>query len=216
VPIDSRCASADECTRAVCAPERDDRDAAGCVLGAASEPECAEDGDPCSDDVCQEARCTHAVVSDVELCSPIRGIFRRTLGLGALVRVLLASLTEQAASREAEVPAFAERLHRLESELGDAALILAGRIDVPARPRPRVVTETSSQRRARAAAARLAGSPRTARALVRAIGGREGRVLLGREFAVALRRRTRELARGIVALKADLARVQEVRASLVR
>jgi hypothetical protein len=211
VPIDGRCASADECTRVVCAPERNDRDTAGCVPGAASEPECAEDGDPCSDDVCQEARCTHAPVSEVDLCAPIRGIFRRTLGLGALARELLASLTEVP---DVDAHPLAERLQRLDGGLTEAALILSGRVDVPARPRPRVVEETSAQRRARAAAASLAGAPRAARVLTRVMRGRESRDMLGRERAVTLRRRMRELARGIVALKADLARVQQVQALL--
>ena len=110
----------------------------------------------------------------------------------------------------------AERLGRLETDLSDATLMLAGRIDVPEELRPRVATETSAQRRARAAAARIVRSPREARVLLRALAGRESRAALGRDYAVALRQRVRELVHGIVALKLELARVQEVLGSFVR
>ena len=214
VPIDGRCASADECTQAVCAPERDDRNEAGCVPGSSDGPGCAEDGDPCSDDLCQESRCAHQPVTDPELCAPIRSAFRRALALGTTVRGLLRSVSEQAASRQVEAPALAERLGRLDADLSDAALMLAGRIDVPEEPRG--TAETSAQQRARGAATRIARSPREARVLLRTLAGREPRAALGRNYAVALRRRMRELVRGIVALKLELARVQEVLGSFVR
>jgi hypothetical protein len=222
VPIDSRCGAPGECSLALCAPERGDRDDAGCVPGPAPQPgepaACAEDGDPCSDDRCEVDGCRHEPVPEAERCAPIRPAFRRVLGLGALARGLVAGLEDGEPRGRAVADALAARLRRAEAELAAAGQLLAGRVAVPPRPsrHPRVLAETRAQERARGALAEVKRTPRHVRGVVGAARKHRVRAALGAARSATLGRRSRALLRGTLALKTELEHLQAVVGTFVR
>lgn len=212
VPIDSRCGVADACTAAQCAPERDERDATGCVAGLPSGDGlgCAEDGDPCSVDLCRSDRCGHEPVEDVASCAPIRRAFQKARGLAALARSLAADVARAPAGDDARRRRqLLERVERVETGLDTVAEVLAGRGDVPDEPSPgqSSLDETRGQRRARIAAHAFVRVPRHARAVA---------ALLRHGGYATLRRRALALVRGVRALRLELARVRTTRGTFVR
>jgi hypothetical protein len=211
VPIDSRCGDPDECTTARCAPEREERDAAGCIAGVteAEGQRCAEDGDPCSTDLCRSDRCGHELVEEVATCAPIRKAFQRARGLAALGRALRADLGRGPETRDARRRRLLlERLQRVETGLDAVADQLAGRGGSgEASTQPGTLHETPARQRARAAALALARTPRHARAVA---------ALLRGDGDGTLHRRALALARGVRALRAELARVRTTRGTFVR
>ncbi|HJQ85179.1 MAG TPA: hypothetical protein VKA21_13935, partial [Candidatus Binatia bacterium] len=109
VPIDARCAGADECSAAVCSPEGGDGDARGCAAGTSEggppdAPGCGEDGDPCTDDRCADGRCLHVAVPDVAACAPLRDSFRKARGLATLSRSLMATIDGASAPEGVRTP----------------------------------------------------------------------------------------------------------------
>jgi hypothetical protein len=224
VPIDSRCGPGD-CTAAACAPERADGDVDGCVAGPPlAEGECAEDGDPCSDDFCRAGRCEHVPVPDATLCAPVRRAHRQALGLSAGARQLVAALAGAAASPAAPVPrslaaGLADRLVLVAEDLDAVVRILAGKPGgtVPVSPRARDGRrETPAQFRARAALAQMRAAPRQVYGFVQAMGSTQGRAALGVETARDLGHRGRRLLLGTKTLKAELRRLQRVYRTFAR
>jgi len=226
VPIDSRCAPADGCTAAACAPDRADHDASGCVPGPAlAGVECAEDGDPCSDDVCQAGKCLHTAAADWVLCAPVQGAYRRALALATLARQLAgatAAARVPAPNSASAVPfgaTLADRLGRVAGDMDLVVRTLAGKAaGVPNAPSPPAsgLAETPAQRRARLAAAVLRRTPRIVSAVVRSVASPRARTAFGRDDSRDLRRRGRLLLRGTKTLKAELKRLQRVSQTFAR
>src|SRR3989442_13927995 len=95
VPIDGRCATGEACLPAICDPAGPGADPAGCVAvpERVNGMECAEDGDPCTDDTCMAGACAHAPVSNKAACDPVRPVYERALALAADARDLSALIT---------------------------------------------------------------------------------------------------------------------------
>jgi hypothetical protein len=241
VPIDTRCATGEECSTAVCAPEDDAHDEAGCVAQRAGSgdapppaalPEtallsCAEDGDPCSTDVCRDGRCVHDVVPAHETCLPVQGAFRKTLGLAALASELVADIeggmSSGASSGRGVIAALTERLGRVETDLGAGAEALAGRTGASQAAAGALqaatagaLAETPAQQRARIAFTMVLKTPRQVRSFLQLVAEARARAQLGREPARGLRRRGRLLLRGTKNLKGELRRLQQVSSTFAR
>jgi hypothetical protein len=224
VPIDGRCTTAAECRDALCAPERDDRDAAGCVQGphpaAGAAASCVEDGDACSDDRCEAAMCRHEAVADVARCAPVRAAFRRALGLAALARKLLAEHERDTRppGRGATVAAaLGTLLRHADVELRAAAEILGGRTAVPpSREHARVLGETVAEGRARGALPPTRRAAADLRAVMRAAQTARVRGALGRARCATLRRDCHALLLGTQALESALKHVRQRTATLTR
>jgi hypothetical protein len=210
VPIDARCGVPGTCDAVACAPERGDRDAAGCAPGTSpAAGACAEDGDACSDDRCTAGVCAHPPVPDTARCAPIRAAFRRALGLAALARTLLAR--EEAAGAPGVL---VRRLQTIEEDLRTAADVLAGRS--AAAPADSAPAETVAQTRARAALALLDGTASHARVVAHAARTPALRAALGRARCRALRRDGATVLRGTRALVAALVEARTVSGTFVR
>jgi hypothetical protein len=278
VPIDTRC-NGDQCQSAVCAPERDDRDANGCVVGppptssppasppptspppstgtgnggsggdspgngnndgkgsdgknkkhgdgggndqggghdqlAATPVECAEDGDPCTDDVCSDGLCVHTPVAQAATCAPVKTPFRTALGLAALTRTLMATAEGSQADAASPVPGTAI-LGRVESDLEGAVLALSGRSDDAPLVRPAAFAETPAQSRARIAFTHVLRTPQQVQSFLGTLAQARARAELGKGIAQTLRRRGRLLLRGTKTLKGELRRIRQVSQTFAR
>jgi hypothetical protein len=208
VPIDSRCLAGSECASAACAPLAAGADAAGCVGGVplAEGAECAEDGLPCTDDVCRGAACGHLATPDAATCEPVTKAFRLALALAAQARGLVPAVRDLGAGDAAAARALA-RLAAAEVALHDAARTLAGKVPLPAAAGAGGLARTPAQRRAAAAAVRLAGLRGALRELLGDLRGAGGR---DRAAFVDVRGRGRALRRGVRRLGAELRRLQRV------
>ena len=213
VPVDQSCTAPgdDACVLAACAPERLDRDAAGCVATSVADgAECSEDGDPCSTDVCTDGACRHLTVVEPALCAPIVAPFRKALGLANAARTLrqLAADARRAAGTGdvAAADSFGDRLDLLEAQLVRTARVLAGKV-VPDPPRHGPLDPTSAQSRARAALRVLRRAPARAQAVRRLAATPGLRKAVGGPMAKDLGRRGRLLLTGTKTLKADLRRI---------
>jgi hypothetical protein len=228
VPIDSRCSSADQCSSAVCTPEASDHDATGCTLGpplpdvgGAGPLMCAEDGDPCSADQCRDGQCVHPPVPERETCLPVQGAFRKTLGLAALTRGLMAEIdagvVPGARSGRGVGATLMERLHRVEIALDAGALALAGRAETAG---PQAITggipATPAQRRAQIAFTFVLNAPAQVRSFLQVVAEPRTRAQLGRDASRSFRRRGRLLLRGTKNLKGELRRLQQVSKTFAR
>jgi len=216
VPVDSRCVPTGECTAAVCAPERPDHDAAGCAAGAplAEAEECAEDGDACTVDVCRGGVCAHEKVAQAETCAPVEGAFRQAIALVGLTRGLMAS----AAGVGMGTPVV-NRLGGVDRTFTVAARVLAGKgggEGTALAPRAAPFPPTPAQERARVAFAMVVHTPRDVAGFMHAMAGERIRVKTKAPAMRDIRRRARLLLRGSKTLKAELKRLQKVRASFVR
>jgi hypothetical protein len=227
VPIDSRCEEPDTCTIATCAPDRPDADAAGCAFGlppdddgegtlVATEPlvegaKCAEDGDPCTRDVCRQTRCAHEPATDLAICAPAAPVFRTTLGLTEFTRSIVADVAEAAPVSQPLPPALTDPLERIELALESARRILAGEgeASTTVRPLAAMTLETApAHMRARIAFTQIRRTPREARNFLETLTTARTRAALGPQAARELRRRGRVLLRGIKALKIELRRLR--------
>src|SRR5439155_3110 len=56
--------------------------------------ECAEDGEPCTDDLCFGGRCTHEPIPSQTTCEPVTEAFRWALALQGLVRGISADVAQ--------------------------------------------------------------------------------------------------------------------------
>jgi hypothetical protein len=215
VPIDSRCSTAGECSQALCAPERDDRDADGCVIGPTLA--CGEDADPCTLDVCRAAACVHELVADVDACKPLTGVFRHALGLAAMTRALATDVMLGSVFAVESAPVHAsEHLRRIELALGAAVDALAGRpVGLTPAALPPNIVATPAQQRAQVALTQVLRTPREVRSVVTLLAAVHVRAQL-REEARLLRRRGRLLLRGTKTLKGELKRLQRVSQTFAR
>jgi len=161
VPIDSRCLPPGECASAACAPGASDADAAGCLPGTPlpEGAECAEDGEPCTDDVCRADSCVHASVPDALTCEPVTKAFRLTLVLASQARAIAANVARLAPDGQAVAAHARARLAQIELALRDTARTLAGKTALPAARRAEGFERTTGQLRAIAASSTLAGVP---------------------------------------------------------
>ena len=222
VPMDSRCVPADDCTAAVCAPVRAGHDAAGCSPGPsrADGQECAEDGDPCTNDLCLGGRCTHEPVPSQTTCEPVGDAFRWTLALQGLARGLSADIAQYPdgtgmTSRTREL--MLARLQAIEGDFDGAARVLAGKDDgvTGATSHRASPTETPAQARARLTSALLNGMDHDLRLLVRTVPTGNN-APLARIFYADVRRRARLLLRGTKTLRTELKRLRQEKHSFAR
>jgi len=224
VPIDSRCGVPEECTRTLCSPEQQTRDAAGCVvapLEALSTPLCAEDGDPCTDDQCSAGRCVHQPVPEVVTCQPVLGAFRKALGLTSLTRGLMVDVkgtNEPSGTGGGPLAALTQRLENVETALVSVAGALSGKITLEEQPNvPRTsLPETPAQQRARIAFVQVRKTPKQVQNFLQLVAEARARAALRRGHARALRRRGQLLLRGTKTLKGELKRIQRVSKSFTR
>jgi hypothetical protein len=223
VPIDMRCATADECRVAVCAPERATADDAGCVDGgmAGEGGVCMEDGDPCSADRCRAGRCAHEPVPQFEACRPIEAPYRRALGLATLARDLAdgAEETAPAAGAGRMTEALGARLDRIAGALDGAVAALAGVEGVGQGITPRVagaLAESPVQDRARVAFTRVLRTPAEVRSFLTLVTAARVRAELGQDQTRSLRRRGRALLRGTRTLRTELRRLRGVSRTFAR
>jgi hypothetical protein len=211
VPIDGRCVAPGVCASTACAPQSQEADSAGCLPGTTlpEGAECAEDGEPCSDDVCRGSGCMHELVSDVATCEPVTRAFRLTLVLVTHARGLAANLDALQASEGRSAARTLDRIAGLEVGLGDVARTLAGKSPLISVTREADgFHRTTAQVRAIAASGQLAGVPRAIREVLVTI----------RRFAPAsdvplfagTLEKARVLRRGVRRLKVELRRLQRV------
>ena len=222
VPIDSRCVPPDDCTAAICAPARAGHDGAGCSPGPsrADGEECAEDGDPCTDDLCFGGHCAHEPVPSQTTCAPVTEAFRWALALQGLVRGLSADVGQYpdgAGMTQKTRDLLLARLRAVEADFDATARVLAGKPGETSGEgaHPASPTETPAQERARVASGLLRRMDRDLRLLVRTVPGGD-RTPLARIFYADLRRRGRLLMRGTRTLKTELRRLQQETHSFAR
>jgi hypothetical protein len=217
VPVDTRCTKAGDCTPMACAPEQPDADASGCSPAGEvrSGGECAEDGDPCSEDVCRDGACRHEAVPDWKACAPVQGAFRKALALVSLARGLRADVAGVApAGSRAGVGGMLTPLSRVEANLKAAIAALTGRDVAPATVAG--FPETAAQARARTALAQLGRTTADVRAFLALCRTKRGRAVLGSDGRRAARSRGGVLLRGTKSLKAELRRLQQVSRTFAR
>jgi hypothetical protein len=211
VPIDSRCLAPGVCASTACAPQSPEANAAGCLPGTAlpEGAECAEDGEPCSDDVCRSSECVHELVPDVATCDPVTKAFRLALVLVIHARGLGANLNALQVSEGRSAARTLDRIAGLEVGLGDVARTLAGKSPLLTVARDDGgFNRTTAQLRAIAATGQLAGVPGAVREVLITI----------RRFAPAsdpplfagTLEKARLLRRGVRRLKVELRRLQRV------
>jgi hypothetical protein len=182
---------------------------------------CAEDGDPCTTDVCQEGACVHQTGPEHETCLPVQGAFRKTLGLAALTRGLAADIEggmpAGASAGRGVLTALLDRLGRVEDDLGAGAEALAGRSAALLQPATTgSIPESPAQQRARIAFTMVLKTPRQVRSFLQLVAEARARAQLRRDSARVLRRRGRLLLRGTKNLKGELRRLQQVSSSFAR
>jgi hypothetical protein len=223
VPIDMRCATADECRVVVCAPERATADDDGCVDGGTSDEGgfCSEDGDPCSADRCRAGRCAHEPVPQFEACRPIEAPYRRALGLATLARDLAGGteVTATSAGAGRMTDALGVRLDRIAGALDGAVAALAGVEGVGQEIGPRVagaLAESPVQDRARVAFTRVLRTPAEVRSFLTLVTAARVRAELGQDQSRTLRRRGRALLRGTRTLRTELRRLRGVSRTFAR
>jgi len=221
VPVDDRCEAADECRPAVCAPERPDRDAGGCVPAPVTDlagTACAEDGDPCTDDVCDQGRCAHESVAEAASCAVVGGAFRKALGLAGLARTLAAALDglEPATTPAGRsgMAAAQDRLAHIAGDLDGAVRALSGKMPVAADTTP--IAQTIAQQRAHIAFTQILRTPQQVRGFLATLTEARARAAVGRASARTLRGRGRLLLRGTKTLKGELKRLQQVSQTFAR
>jgi hypothetical protein len=223
VPIASRCVPPDDCTSAVCEPGQPTADAAGCIPGPALEEgqECAEDGQPCTNDLCSTGTCAHQDVPDTATCEPVTRAFRQALALEGLARQLMASVGD-AFSPNASGPTvttqgdMVARLTPVTSSLAEVSRILAGKSPVPPDGgRVRGVPKTAAQLRADASIAMLKKKPAEVHAFLRLAGTAKKKRQVPRETARILRGDGRLVLERMRKLSKELRRLRRVSQTFV-
>ena len=221
MPVDSRCGSSSDCTAAVCAPERPDRDSAGCAPAPAPAEGavCAEDGDPCTNDLCQGGRCVHQPVADLAACTPIDDAFEKALGLTELAHGIASAIAPDGAGQGTDVGAAIDaRLGRVADALDGAVQALAGRTAAASAVAPLVpgLAETPAELRAHIAFTHVLRTPTEVQSFLQVVASAEARAELGRDATRSARRRGRMLLMGTKSLKGELRRLQQVSQTFAR
>jgi len=211
VPIDSRCLPPGTCASTACAPQAAEADAAGCLPGTPlpEGAECAEDGEPCSDDVCRAGDCVHVSVADVATCDPVTKAFRLALVLVTHARGLAANLDALQTSEGRSAARTLDRIAELQLGLGDVARTLAGKSPLITVARSAGgFQRTTAQLRAIAASGQLAGVPRAVREVLVTV--RRFAPASDVELFAGTLEKARLLRRGVRRLKVELRRLQRV------
>ncbi len=223
VPVDSRCVPPGECTSAVCIPAGGAPDAAGCAPGVprTAGQECAEDGDPCTTDVCTVASCAHAKIPNAVTCAPVEGAFRRALSLAGVARGLAADIaglvTPQAALVGGPVNELPPRLEQIVAEIEATARILAGKSAAASGPVLLLggqIPETPAQERGRLAGIQLRRTPLEITRLLKLL--RRSRTTIDGETRRNLLQRGHVLLRGTRRLRVELQRIRRVGQSFIK
>jgi hypothetical protein len=223
VPIASRCVPPDDCTSAVCEPGQPTADPAGCIPGPVLEEgqECAEDGEPCTNDLCRTGTCAHDAVPDTVTCEPVTRSFRQALALEGLSRRLMASVGE-AFTPNASGPAVVTQssmvahLTPVTASLEQISRLLAGKAAVPPDDgRIRGVPKTLAQLRAQAAIVELRKKPSEVRAFLRLAGTAKRKRQVARESARTLRAEGRLVLERMRKLAKELRRLRRVSQTFV-
>ncbi len=215
-PVDDFCAEGDTCAVLRCVPADPDADAEGCVVDGAEfeATECEPDDDPCTEDRCRAAACSHEPLEDVAACSPLRPPYRRALTLrSGIERILMFVFDESSVGGDAGDVIIDELFELLDAL--DAGVLVLGGLD-PERPVPpggsrglRLPPAPSiAQLRGRLAYPFLRDAPLRADRLLRAVleGRRRGDI--DGADAGELRRVGRALLAETKALKRDLKQLQ--------
>lgn len=213
-PNDAACVGGGECAASACLPGNPGADASGCV----SDPtpfdarECTADGDPCTVDQCQTAVCTHAPVSDVAKCSPVRPSYGRAVTLRSGVDRVLSFVENEASVNGQSGALVVAQLTDLRTML-DASIRALGGLDtgpLPGGPRPRLpANPTIAQLRGTLALVWLRGAPGRASKFMGAVSRGRRKKEIDPGAAGELRRNGRILLAGTKALKRDVKNLQK-------
>jgi hypothetical protein len=153
------------------------------------------------------------------MCAPVRGAFRKALGLMTLTRGLQADVVgapaTAAAGNDGTAGTLLTPLGRVEADLKAATDALAGRVGAPA-VTGAGLAETPAQTRARIALGLLTRTPAQARTFLAVARGPHARVMLGATGWRTVRRHGVVLLRGTKSLKAELRRLRQVTRTFVR
>ena len=224
VPIASRCVPPDDCTSAVCEPGQPTADAAGCIPGPVLEEgqECAEDGEPCTNDLCRTGLCAHDAVPDTVTCEPVTRSFRQALALEGLARRLMATVGDAFAPNTSGPAVVTQgnmvaRLTPVTEALEHVSRILSGKDPVPPDDGGRIrgVPKTSAQLRAEAAISQLRKKPGEVRAFLRLAGAAKRKRQVPRESAKTLRAEGRLVLERMRKLSKELRRLRRVSQTFV-
>jgi hypothetical protein len=224
VPIASRCVPPDDCTSAVCEPGQPTADPEGCIPGPALEEgqECAEDGEPCTNDLCRTGACAHDAVPDTITCEPVTRAFRQALAVEGLAKRLMASVGE-AFAPNATGPAVVTQgnmvahLTPVADALEQASRTLSGKAPLPPSSdgRARGVPKTLAQLRADAAIQQLKKKPADVRAFLRLAGTAKRKKQVQREAGRKLRSDGRLVLERMRKLNKELHRLRRVSQTFV-
>jgi hypothetical protein len=223
VPIASRCVPPDDCTSAVCEPGQPTADTAGCIPGPVlgEGQECAEDGEPCTNDLCRTGACAHDDVPDTVTCEPVTRAFRQALALEGLSRRLMATVGE-AFTPNASGPAVVTQsnmvahLTPVTASLEEISRLLSGKAAVPPDDgRIRGVPKTLAQLRADAAIVELRRKPSEVRAFLRLTGTAKRKRQVPRESARTLKSEGRLVLERMKKLGKELRRLRRVSQTFV-
>jgi hypothetical protein len=223
VPIASRCVPPDDCTSAVCQPGEPTADAAGCIPGPGLEEgqECAEDGEPCTNDLCRTGTCAHDDVPDTVTCEPVTRAFRQALALEGLARRLVANVVE-AFSPNASGPAITTKgsmvahLTPVTASLEEVSRILAGKAPLPpTEGRAHGVPKTLAQLRADASIQELKKKSAEVRAFLRLAATAKRKRQIPREAARTLRSTGRLVLERVRKLNKELRRLRRISQTFV-
>jgi len=222
-PQSDLCVPANECSVPVCRPGDPAADAQGCVAtpGTLDSTMCTDDGNPCTDDRCQNAVCTHQAVDDPTGCSPLVPSYRLAVSLRAGVDRLLNYLGQIDVGGDTS-DNLTNDLTMVAQDLDAVIQALAGHEVVPASqglstrlaeltPLPRLgrlTTTTTAQQRGRVAMAWLRGAPGHAQKFLADVArGRRHRDV-DAPTADELRRNGRILLGDMKTLKRDVKNLQ--------
>jgi len=210
VPIDSRCVPPGACASAACAPQAADADLAGCLPGTPlpENAECAEDGEPCTDDVCRNNGCVHTAVADVVTCEPVTRAFRMALVLVSQSHAVAANVARLAPASDEAAARALDRLAQVELALRGVARTLAGKSPLSPATRAGELKPTPGQLRAIAASGQLARVPLLVGEVLSTL--RRLAPASDPELLALTAERTRTLRRGVRRLKAELRRLRRV------
>ncbi len=223
VPIASRCVPPDDCTSAVCEPGQPTADVEGCIPGPALEEGqgCAEDGEPCTNDICRTGTCAHDDVPDTITCEPVTRAFRQALALESLAKRLMASVGEAFAPNTTGPAVVTQgnmvaHLAPVASALEQASRTLSGKAPLPPSDgRARGVPKTLAQLRADAAIQQLKKRPADVRAFLRLVGTAKRKRQVQRESGRKLRSDGRLVLERMRKLNKELRRLRRVSQTFV-
>jgi hypothetical protein len=222
VPIASRCVPPEDCTSAVCEPGQPEADAAGCIPGPVlgEGQECAEDGEPCTNDLCRTGTCAHDPVPDTVTCQPVTRAFRQALALEGLSRRLVTSVGEAFAPNTSGPAVVTQgsmvaHLTPVTVSLEQIGRLLSGKAPVPPGGRIRGVPKTLAQLRAEAAIAELRRKPAEVRAFLRLAGTAKRKRQVARDSARTLRAEGRLVLERMRKLAKELRRLRRVSQTFV-